>query len=180
MPPGGIAAFDGVGDQCLPSGHGVDAPESVEGPFEVQQHVGHMDLFEFAQLGIVQLVDALLPTLDRGPESLMSKSEPRTGRPVDPGGDERGAHRWRKVVIHQSGDVDSGHVRASTLHLERPEAVGGGDVDGPLSGQCLREPVVGDQRAVVVGARRNHTMRQLDRVVPTQLGHPAAQIGTRS
>jgi hypothetical protein len=66
--------------------------------------------------------------------------------------------------------------RPAPLELEREEPVCRPDVEDRLAGQVVGEAVVREQGPVVVLARRDDAVAEVDRVVPGEVAHPRALL----
>jgi hypothetical protein len=76
-------------------------------------------------------------------------------------------------------DVQRDDVGAAALHLERPEAVPGADVEHAHAVHPLGQAVARDVRAQVEPAVGYKAVAQVDRVVPAELAHARGDISAR-
>lgn len=108
----------------------------------------------------------------------MGKLESGTRRLVKTVADEGGTYLRRKIVIGEPRDVQSGDLATTALHFESPETVCCRHVEDALASQRLGEPVARHQCPMVVGAGRDDTIWEFDRVVPGQFANLTSQLTT--
>ena len=113
-----------------------------------------------------RVVDRDDAPLDVRAERLLRDREVRAARLVREG---RRAPARRVVEQPLVVQVDADDLAPTPLHLERPEAVPGADVEAAHARERLRQPVARDERAQVEHPLGLLPRRELDRVVPT---HP--------
>ena len=114
----------------------------------------------------IEVVHAHRDALDRRAEDLVRELEAGAGRAVETERRRVRQHEARHVAVGPTRHVERHHLGAAPFELERPEPVEGRDVEHAQPRERRRQRVVGQLVAVIDEPRRDHSVPEVDGVVP--------------